>query len=50
MLDSLPQFLEVAKEQNNPVDLKTRLVDDDEEKNTDRELIEEFLGQAKDVQ
>ena len=39
MLDSLPQFLEVAKEQNITVDLKSRLVDDDEEKNTDRELI-----------
>ena len=46
MLDSLPQFLEVAKEQNVTIDLKTRLVDDDEEKNTDREMIEEFLGQA----
>lgn len=29
MLDSLPQFLEVAKEQNVTIDLKTRLVDDD---------------------
>ncbi len=45
MLDSLPQFMDVAKKQNVPVDLQPRLVDDfDEEKNTDREMIEEFLA------
>ena len=43
MLDSLPQFMEVAKEKNVVVDLHARLVDIDEEANTDRELIAEFL-------
>ena len=44
MLDSLPQFLMIAKEKNVAVDLQSRLVDDEEEIKTDRALIEEFLN------
>ena len=43
MLDSLPQFMEVAKEKNVTIDLQARLVDIEDGKNTDRELIDKFL-------